>query len=131
MSVGALLDELERAGIRLSRDGDDLIAEIQPGACLDPYREHIVANKPTLLAMLDLQEQIVAAATVEPAAFDRPPRRRESSWSLSLPPRLGSWRAGRCRLDSDIDHPGDGLGIAVVAKLPGDGGREERGVART
>jgi hypothetical protein len=71
MSVGALLDELERAGIRLSADGDDLITEIQSGACLDPFRDHIVAYKPALLAILDLQEQIVAAATVEPAAFDR------------------------------------------------------------
>jgi hypothetical protein len=71
LSVVALLDALERAGIRLSRDGDDLIAEIQPGACLDPYREHIGATKPTLLALLELQAQIVAAATVAPAAFDR------------------------------------------------------------
>ena len=69
MRVVALLDALEHAGIRLSRDGDDLIAEIQPGACLDPYREHIGATKPTLLALL--QAQIVAAATVAPAAFDR------------------------------------------------------------
>jgi hypothetical protein len=71
MSLVSLLDELERAGIRLSPDGGDLIAEIQPGACLDCYRQHIVANKPTLLAILDLQEQIVTAATVEPAAFNR------------------------------------------------------------
>ena len=47
MSLVALLDELEHIGIRLSRDGNDLMAEIQPAACLDPYRER---RRPLLAA---------------------------------------------------------------------------------
>jgi hypothetical protein len=70
MIAPALLAELAAAGVRLSRDGDDLIAEIRPGAAVDPYREQIAAHKPALLVEL-LQRRIIAAVDVEPAAFDR------------------------------------------------------------
>jgi hypothetical protein len=41
-----------------------------PNANLNPYREPIVAHKPGLLVMRDLQEQIVAAGIVALEAFD-------------------------------------------------------------
>lgn len=70
VSARALLAELAGAGVRLSRDGDDLIAEIRPGASLDPYRERIMAHKPALLAEL-LQARIIEVVTAEPAVFNR------------------------------------------------------------
>ena len=71
MSVGAFIDELADVGIRLGRDGDDLIVDVLPGATLDPYRERIRDHKPALLKEV-LQRSIVEAATVEPDLFDRP-----------------------------------------------------------
>jgi hypothetical protein len=71
MSAGTLLHELAEAGVRLSREGDDLIAEILPGASLDPFRDRIREHKPALLKEL-LQRQIVAAVVVAPEHFDRP-----------------------------------------------------------
>jgi hypothetical protein len=71
MSASALLVELEAVGIRLHRDGDDLLASIRPGANFDPFRQRVREHKPALLASLALQEQIVAAATAATAAFDR------------------------------------------------------------
>ena len=79
MSAGAFLAELETAGVRLSRDGADLIAEIRPGASLDPYRERIAAYKPALLAEL-LKARIIAVVTADPAEFDR--AEYERLWAL-------------------------------------------------
>jgi hypothetical protein len=71
VSASAMVDELRAAGIRLSRDGGDLVADVLPGAKLDPYRDRIAQCRPALLAELDLREQIVAAATAAQSAFDR------------------------------------------------------------
>ena len=71
MSATALLDEIVAAGIRLRRDGDDLIAEFPVGVDLDHYRVRIIADKTALLAVLRLQAEIVVAATADPQAFDR------------------------------------------------------------
>jgi hypothetical protein len=71
MSASGLLVELERAGIRLARDGEDLIAEIRPGTSFEPFRERIRQQKPALLVAL-LQIEIIAAVTVDPTAFNRP-----------------------------------------------------------
>jgi hypothetical protein len=70
MSSADLLQELEAGGVHLSRDGDDLIADMRRGASLEPFRERIIANKPALLAEL-LKAEIIAAVTVAPADFDR------------------------------------------------------------
>ena len=70
MNAPTLLDELIAAGIRLGRDGNDLIADVLPTADLSPYTAHIRAHKPALLREL-LQRQIVAALDVAPADFDR------------------------------------------------------------
>ena len=52
MTARAFLAELRAAGIRLGRDGADLIAEVRPGADLAPFRDHILAHKPALVAAL-------------------------------------------------------------------------------
>ena len=70
MNVTALLAELDAAGIRLGRDGDDLVADVLPGAELDAYRERIQQNKPALVKEL-LQREIVEAAAAVGGAFDR------------------------------------------------------------
>lgn len=71
MNTVPFLDELAAAGVRLSPEGDDLIAAIPAGVSLDPCRSRIRDSKPALLAALHLQAQIVAAATAASAAFDR------------------------------------------------------------
>ena len=67
--TAALLDALAAAGVRLSRAGDDLRYQTQPGVRIGPYREQIITNKPALLARLTLQDEIVRAACVAHAAF--------------------------------------------------------------
>jgi hypothetical protein len=59
------------AGIRLGRDGDDLIADVLPGADLDRYRDRIREEKPDLLALLVLQDEIVRTASAARDAFSR------------------------------------------------------------
>jgi hypothetical protein len=71
VSAPALLAELEATGVRLSLAGDDLRYRTQPGVSIGPYREQITAHKPALLALLAVQDEIVAAASVARAAFDR------------------------------------------------------------
>jgi hypothetical protein len=71
MSAVALVDELQAAGIRLGHDGGELIADVLPGVDLDPFRERIRQHRPALLALLALQDEIVAAATAARDAFDR------------------------------------------------------------
>ena len=71
MSASALLVELENAGIRLDHDGDALFANVLPGWDITQYRDRIAASKPLLLAVLHLQDQIVAAASAAQEAFDR------------------------------------------------------------
>ena len=73
MSAATLLDELVGAGIRLGCDGDDLIADVLPGADLNRYREQIAEHKPALLTLLALQDEIVGAATAARGYFDRQP----------------------------------------------------------
>ena len=63
--------ERTAADIPLGSDSHERTAVIRPQACLNFHRERHVANKPTLLAMLELQVQMVAAASVEPAVVDR------------------------------------------------------------
>jgi hypothetical protein len=70
LSAQVLLRELEDASIRLHRNGDRLRAEIAPTSSLDPYRDRIHQLKPEVLKEL-LQREIVAAASADPAHFDR------------------------------------------------------------
>jgi hypothetical protein len=70
MNASALLDELLAAGIRVGRDGDDLIADVLPAADFAPYTDRVRREKPNLLKEL-LQRQIIAAVTVEPEHFNR------------------------------------------------------------
>ena len=69
MSAAALLRELEAAGVRVTRTGEDLRVKGNP-ASITAFRERLAAHKPGVLMEL-LQREIVAAATVEPADFDR------------------------------------------------------------
>jgi hypothetical protein len=71
MSAAALLAQLEAAGVRITREGDTLRVRGMSGVDPAPYREQITAHKPALLALLRLQEEIVATATVATEAFDR------------------------------------------------------------
>jgi hypothetical protein len=67
----ALLDELAAVGVRLSLAGDALRYQTRPGVSIAPYREQITTNKSALIALLRLQDEIVAAATPALASFDR------------------------------------------------------------
>ena len=71
MSAGALVDELTAAGVRLSLAGETSATRPTPGVSIAPYREPIIMNKPTLIALLRLQDEIVAAASTARDAFDR------------------------------------------------------------
>jgi hypothetical protein len=71
VSAAAFLDELLDAGIRLGRDGDDLIADVLPTADFAPYADRVRREKRNLLKEL-LQRQILAALDVAPHDFDRP-----------------------------------------------------------
>jgi hypothetical protein len=66
MSIAALLDELDAAGIRLHAGGDTLRAEIPPSASLDPFRDRIRAVKPALLDELRSRKE-PAALRLAPA----------------------------------------------------------------
>ena len=70
MNASAFLDELVDTGIRLRRDGDDLVADVLPTADLSLHTDHIKMHRPELLQEL-LQRQIVAAVTVAPEHFNR------------------------------------------------------------
>jgi hypothetical protein len=65
------VDRLAAAGVRLSLAGDALRYRTRPGVSIAPYREQMVTNKPALIALLRLQDEIVAAATTALASFDR------------------------------------------------------------
>jgi hypothetical protein len=65
------LDALQVAGVRLCRDGGDLFADVLPGVDIAPYVDRIRTDKLALLAALALREEIIAAATIAPAHFDR------------------------------------------------------------
>ena len=71
MRAAALLDELLETGIRLGRDGDDLIVDVLRSADFAPYMDRVKREKPALLNELRLREQIVAAASVAPEHFNR------------------------------------------------------------
>ena len=70
MSAGGFIEQLQDSGIRLTRDGGDLIADVVPGADLGIHVERVKANKPKLVAELRLREEIVAAASIDPECFD-------------------------------------------------------------
>ena len=71
MGAAQLLTELEAAGIRATAMGDTLRVRAKPGVDLTPYRDDIRQHKSTLLALLALQDEIVAAAGAARDAFDR------------------------------------------------------------
>lgn len=71
MTAAALLDELDNAGGRVVREGDNLRVRAAPGATLDLHTPRIKDARPAILAALRLRERIVAAATAATAAFDR------------------------------------------------------------
>jgi hypothetical protein len=58
MSASALIDELTAAGVRLSLDGGDLVADVLPGVELEPYRDRIAQCRPALLTLLREREVI-------------------------------------------------------------------------
>jgi hypothetical protein len=70
MSAAALLADLASDGIRLHRNGGELVAEVPPGASLDPYRERIRSGKGSLLMEL-VKAEIMKCVYVEPADFER------------------------------------------------------------
>jgi hypothetical protein len=80
MNAHALLDDLMDVGIRLKRDGDDLIADVLPTADLSAHSQRIKASKLALACALHLREQIVAAATVSPEHFNR--KEYDALWAL-------------------------------------------------
>lgn len=65
MSAAALLTDLDAAGVRLARAGDDLHFETRPGVSIAPYREQITAHKPALLATLRQRELDAEVALLE------------------------------------------------------------------
>jgi anti-sigma-K factor RskA len=71
LSASALLDALCAAGVRVSREGEDLRAVCDPGVRLAPFADAIRGHKPAILAELRLRERIVAAATAPTESFDR------------------------------------------------------------
>jgi hypothetical protein len=62
VSAATLVDGLMAAGIRLSRDGDDFIADVLPGVALEPYRDRIAQCRPALLRLLQKREAIAFLA---------------------------------------------------------------------
>lgn len=71
MNANQFHDQLYDLGIRLVRDGDVLSADVQPGVDIAPHLDLIREHAPVLLRAADLREQIITAATVDPAEFDR------------------------------------------------------------
>jgi hypothetical protein len=70
MNASALIDELTEAGVRLSLDGGDLVADVLPGVDPTLYRERIQSSKPALLALLRARETIAALANQLEAGWD-------------------------------------------------------------
>ncbi len=71
MSAATLLAELDAAGVHIGREGDALRVRGEPGVTLDVYTPRIKDGKRAILAVIALQDQIVAAATADPSQFDR------------------------------------------------------------
>lgn len=71
MNAAVMLSDLEKAGVRVRRDGDDLIAETPHGASLDPCRDRLREAKSLLLEELRLREAIIAALDLGPEDFNR------------------------------------------------------------
>jgi hypothetical protein len=71
MSASGLLHELEAAGVSLHLAGDQLRAEIAPGATLNPFRDAIRQYRLGVVALMRLQDEIVSAAAAAQTAFDR------------------------------------------------------------
>jgi hypothetical protein len=70
MNAAALFAELAAAGVHVSRDGDSLRVRGGRDGSIAPFLETIRHHKPALLLEL-LQTEIVAAASIDPAHFDR------------------------------------------------------------
>jgi hypothetical protein len=70
VTVAALLDALDAAGVHLSLAGDDLRYQTRPDVSIAPHTDRIKVHKPALRQEL-LQRQIVATATVAPEHFNR------------------------------------------------------------
>jgi hypothetical protein len=66
MDGNALLRELEAAGIRLRRDGGNLIARARPGVSLAAFRERIRAHKSVLMAALEAPQSAEPACELPP-----------------------------------------------------------------
>jgi hypothetical protein len=71
VSAAALVAALDAAGIHIAREDDNLRVGANPGVILVPYVDDLRQHKATLLALLAVQDEIVKAATVARAAFDR------------------------------------------------------------
>lgn len=71
MNAEIMLDMLASNGIRLLRNGANIDADIAEGADITPHLDMIREHKGALLAALDLRARIIAAATIDPARFNR------------------------------------------------------------
>jgi hypothetical protein len=64
VSAHALVADLDAAGVHLTRVGDDLRFETQPGVTIAPYRERILASKPALLSILGGESASATSALI-------------------------------------------------------------------
>jgi hypothetical protein len=70
VSASELFAELEAAGVRLTRAGDNLRFQTRFGISIAPFQDRIREGKPVLLRDL-LQREIVDAVDVEREQFNR------------------------------------------------------------
>lgn len=62
MTAAALLDELNRAGIRLAANGDRLHVEALPGTYTADLRARIVAHKQGIMELLAMRDRLLVIA---------------------------------------------------------------------
>lgn len=62
MTAATLLDELNRAGIRLAVDGDRLHVQAPPGAYAADLRARIVAHKHGIMKLLAMRDRLLVIA---------------------------------------------------------------------
>lgn len=91
MNATCFLTELDAAGVHLTRTGDDLLYETEPGVRIAAFAEHIKANKSALLAELRAREELAAKrrdpalrwvrVSTAPVEASRPPE----GWNGQVP----------------------------------------------